>query len=64
MNEYQKKCLHSAITTMRDACVEAERCVANPRDRAAEYTISAVMHSFVWGLANAYSQVESALREE
>lgn len=59
MNDRIERNLLGAITTMRDACDDAERRVKRLQrdgDR-----VAAVVHALSWGFANASSSIESAI---
>lgn len=49
--------LNAAVSIMRAACDDAERCAREGNGRAARN----VMHALMWGMANASSHIESAL---
>ena len=49
--------LNAAIATMRAACDDAERRAAAGDGQAARN----VMHTLMWGMANASSSIENAL---
>jgi hypothetical protein len=65
LNEEVKERLLQTITTMRDACDNAERAVremeTGTKPRTPLEAVAKVQASLSWGMANAWSSTESAL---